>query len=111
MTVTAVYSHANEAFNAIARAHRLVPFDVRLLVALHERGGEGRTDELEVDMQTEGTAIRRSYPPMAARRLLAADAGSGTTRPKRGVRTRLTLTTAGRNVALAALTRAETDRG
>src|SRR5262245_54789271 len=106
MSVTETYSHAHEAFEVVARANDMAPFDMRLLVAIHERGGEARTDELEVDLQACGSAIRRSYPNLWVRGLLKADAGEGTFRPKRGVNTRLTLKASGTRLAVAAIDRA-----
>lgn len=107
MTRTAAYGATHEAFLTIAHAKRLVPFDVRLLVALEERGGEGRTDELEREMCVGGTAIRRSSLTLRHRRLILADAGQGTRRPKKGVRARFTLTARGREIARQAILRAD----
>lgn len=107
-SITATYSHAHEAFVTIARSKDLMPFDLRVLVALKERGGVGRTDELEVELQCEGSAVRRSYPILVERGLVTADAGEGTLRPKRGVRARLQLTRPGHVLAGAALERANT---
>lgn len=103
VTVTAMYAHAHDAFATVARASLLKPFDLRVLVAIHEHGGSRRTDQLEADMQCDSSAIRRSYPVLWIRDLLTADAGEGTPRPKRGTNTRLTLTDDGRDLARLAL--------
>lgn len=105
-SITAAYSLAHESFVTLSRANDLMPFDLRLLVALEERGGSGRTDEIEVELQCEGSAVRRSYPMLERRGLLTADAGEGTLRPKRGTRSRLTLTAYGRDLARAVIQRA-----
>lgn len=102
MTVTAIYGATHDAFLTVARRHQLVPFDVRLLVALRDRGGAGRTDELAREMVVEGTAIRRSSLELRRRRFITADAGEGTRGPERGVRARLSLTDRGREVARVA---------
>jgi DNA-binding MarR family transcriptional regulator len=102
-SVTTAYSAAHDAFRLAAWDAEIHPFDVRLLVALEERGGTGRTDELAREMLIEGTAIRRSSLTLRDRKLIVADAGEGTKRPKRGVRARLGLTDAGRAVAQAAI--------
>jgi hypothetical protein len=52
-----VFSHA---LTATARVHGLTAFDVRLLLALAERGGRSRSDQLEADLLTNGTSVRRS---------------------------------------------------
>lgn len=105
-TATATYGRFHDALLSIAHEHGLVPFDVRMLVALHERGGEGRSDELERDMVVEGSAIRRSSLTLRKARLVTADAGHGTRRPKRGVRARYELTPAGRAIAVRVLDQA-----
>lgn len=99
MTATEQYSRLHASIADVACQEGLVPFDVRILVALEERGGEGRTDELEAEMRSEGTGIRRSYPTLVVLGLVCADAGEGTSAPKRGTRTRLTLTRKGHDMA------------
>jgi hypothetical protein len=101
--ITAVYSRAHDAILTVAGRYGLVPFDVRLLVALLERGGEGRTDDLEWELRAEGAMVRRSYGGLRAVGYVEADAGPGTTEPRRGTRTRLMLTATGRRVALDAV--------
>lgn len=105
MTTTASYAATHDAFISVAERERLIPFDVRLLVALADRGGRGRTDELERDMLTHGSAIRRSSMTLRARGLVRATAADGGPTPKRGVRVRLTLTARGARVAQRALER------
>jgi hypothetical protein len=60
MNVTVSYSTVHRALSDTAQAHQLVPMEVRVLLALADRGGESRTDELERDLCVRGgTAIRR----------------------------------------------------
>jgi hypothetical protein len=103
MNVTAVYSQAHNAMTCVARTYGLMPFDVRILVALLERGGEARTNDLEWDLRCEGTMIRRSYPALCSVGYVLADAGPGTDQTKRGTRTRLVLTATGRRLANEAI--------
>lgn len=105
MSVTAAYAATHDAFTSVAEFERLVAFDVRLLVAIADRGGSGRTDELQRDMLAHGSAIRRSSMTLRARGLVRATACDGTPTPKRGVRARLTLTERGEAVAGRALER------
>lgn len=98
-TLTASYARTHDAFLSVAQDTGLKPFDVRVLVALHDRGGSGRTDHLEREMWDGGPAIRRSSLTLRTRGLIRADAGEGTSRPKRGVRARYTLTAKGRGYA------------
>lgn len=99
MSFTRTYGQGHDALLTTARALNLIPFDVRLLVALHERGDEGTTRDLEREMSDLGSAIRRSSLKLRARGFIVADAGPGTTRPRRGVRARFTLTRAGSQAA------------
>ena len=96
MTATETYSRLHEALSDEAASIGLTPWDVRILLALHERGGEGRTDELEGELLCCSSQIRRSSLPLRAARFITADAGKGTRAPKRGTRARLVLTAKGR---------------
>lgn len=107
MTATEQYSRLHASIADVACQEGLVPFDVRILVALEERGGEARTDELEAEMRSEGTGIRRSYPTLVVLGLVWADAGEGTNRPKRGTRTRLVLRAKGVHLARRVLREAQ----
>lgn len=103
MSITAAYAAAHDAFLTVAESERLTPMDIRILVAIADRAGTARTDELEDDMRVHGSAIRRSTAVLRDRRLVNATATDGTPVPKRGVRTRLTLTTRGAAAAHRAL--------
>jgi hypothetical protein len=96
MNLTRAYSQLHRALVDAARTEHLTPTDVRLLVAIHERGGQARTDELAADLCCEGTAVRRSVGALRGFWLKASAEGGGKTRP--GVQTVLTLTTAGRRL-------------
>lgn len=98
-TVTASYSVAHDVLRETARRQRLVLFDIRLLLAIHERGGVGRTDELALELSGDAAGVRRSSLALRATGLIRADAGPGTSRTKRGTRARLVMT--GDGAALA----------
>ncbi len=62
MSVTQGYSRVHKAYLVTARAYDMVPMDVRVLVALAERGGTATSDQLEEDLflGDGGSAVRRS---------------------------------------------------
>ena len=100
MTTTEAYSRTHHALACAARENGLTPTDVRVLVALHDRGGEGRTGELYEEMFDEGTMIRRASLALRKRRFIAVRAADGSPRPKRGVQAVYRLTARGETVAL-----------
>lgn len=106
--ITDTYARAHESFRAVAQDASVLPADVRVLVALHEVGGEARTDELEDRLLSNPTAIRRSSITLRREGLILADAGPGTTRTRRGTRARLSLTAAGADIARQAVALAST---
>jgi DNA-binding IclR family transcriptional regulator len=99
MSVTDVYGRVHWLLAAYARVNAIVPADVRLLVALHERGGRGTSDELWREMATNATAVRRSSITLRNRGLVVASAADGSVRPKRGTLLQLDLTENGRSIA------------
>lgn len=85
------YSRLHRSLCTQARRHALVPMDLRVLIALEERGGFGQTDELESELFTAGSAIRRSIVTLRERGHLK---GGG----QAGVRAVIELTESGRDV-------------
>lgn len=95
-TRTAVYSETHRAILLAARERNLRPYEVRLLLALHDRGGSGRTDQLEEDLcEDQGTAIRRASIKLRSRRFISGAAADGSGQIKRGVRMSFVLTKRG----------------
>lgn len=101
-SITASYAETHNAFQTAAYDAKLTPFDIRLLVALEERGGTGRTDELARETRVEGAQIRRSSLTLRAKELVVADSADGSP-VKRGARARLKLTASGRKLARRAI--------
>lgn len=102
MTATGAYSRAHSAFNAIALRNGLTATDIRVLVALRERGGNASTDLLEQDLALHGSGVRRSGAALVAEDCVIARSVTGG-RVKRGVRSLLQLTEEGTQVADDAL--------
>lgn len=98
-SLTAVYSAAHGAFSYVADAHALTRFEVRLLVAVLDRGGSTTTAELEADLGACGSSVRRASLTLRASGHVLADAGPGTSQPVRGCRARISLTAEGRVAA------------
>lgn len=97
LTPMSSYSRLHRAMLDVAREERLTPADVRLLVAIYERGCIARTDELEADMCCEGTMIRRSIAFLRDRYVTATASDGGETR--QGMRSVLELLERGHDVA------------
>lgn len=104
-SITASYAETHNAFQTAAYDAKLTPFDIRLLVALEERGGTGRTDELARETRAEGAQVRRSFKKLREEALLTADGADGLRR-RRGVRTQLKLTASGHRLARKAIVHA-----
>lgn len=105
MSVTAPYTRAHEAFSRVAHAlpKGTTAYDVRVLVALLERGGSARMDELAGDLCPSGdyTALRRSTSTLYGRGLATGrGADGGERRP--GTLTLVELTSRGRHAARVA---------
>lgn len=95
---TETYTRLHAALVSEAREHRLVPATVRAVVAVHERGGEATTLEIEKDLGMDGSAIRREVPAIRLRGLAKVTGiDGGPTR--RGVRSLIVLTETGRAMA------------
>lgn len=109
MSITETYSRVHDAMLTTADRHSLKPYDVRLLVALLERDGEARTDDLERDLCSEGTSIRRSSLALRDAQMITAWSSAPGRPPKRGVRSHLSLTLHGHVVAQSALALARAD--
>jgi DNA-binding MarR family transcriptional regulator len=100
-TITRDYAATHSALSVVARSVGLAPADVRVLIALAERG-PARSDELERDLGIDSSALRRSLLALYKRGLCA-----GAPR-KRGTRTTVSLTDAGNAIAEMALTHRRT---
>ncbi len=98
MTATATYGRIHSALRSAAAALQTVPMNVRVLVALLERGGRGTTDELTADLHANATAVRRAAGELYARGWARGRGSDGG--PRRiGVTSRLELTPAGDHIA------------
>lgn len=101
--ITAAYTRAHAAFATAAREHALRPFDVRILLAVHERDDSADTAAIATDLgQPEGATVRRALPELVMFDLVTTVASDGG-RVRPGTRTVVTLTAAGRAIAERAL--------
>lgn len=98
MTLTDAYSQVHRALADSAREAGLVPHDVRVILALDERGGTATSEELYDDLRCEGTAVRRSLLTLYKAGLVEGRAIDGGPR-RPGVVTRAELTATGRIIA------------
>lgn len=73
MTVTLNYSLTHRAILKVAGQYKLAPIDVRVLVALRDRGDQAYGDELKEDLHSEGSAVRRSIGAMRGTWLTGGD--------------------------------------
>ena len=100
MTATEQYTRMHNALALVAADEGLRPFEVRVLVALHEAGGSLRSDELVARLADGkgGSQVRRSLGPLYAR-VYATGGGSdgGPRRP--GTLSQITLS--GRGIGVA----------
>lgn len=87
MSLTLEYSLTRQAIREVAVRHELASMDVRVLVALADRGGTARTDDLEADLRQDGSAVRRSLIALRPRWCEGGD--------KRGARLPIRLTEEG----------------
>lgn len=102
MSVTDDYGLTHNAFLSVAAAHGITPSDVRLLVALQERDGEGDTLDVQLDGHMNATQVRRSSLTLRQIGLIdVAASDGGETRP--GVRVVMKLTDDGAQAARQAL--------
>lgn len=90
MSLTTDYSRLHRTVREVARERGLQPMDVRVLLAIAERGGVARSDELEEDLRCEPAMIRRS--------MMAIRPGLVTGGDKRGCRVPIALTADGQRV-------------
>lgn len=97
-----VYALVHAALQRAAVAHDVTPFEARVLMSVYGGGGSVRSDELERLMLIDGSAIRRAVARLRRRQLLDATSAAGGA-PKRGQRSRLTLTVAGVRLVLGVL--------
>lgn len=101
-SVTRAYSAAHQAFKLAAESQPgLTSFDVRVLVALYERGGTAGSFDLAGDLESEGTSVRRSSLVLR-HEFVVVDAVDGG-RVRQGVQSRLRLTLRGWRLAELAL--------
>jgi hypothetical protein len=84
MSLTREYTLTHQAVREVATKRELMPMDVRVLVAIADRGGVARTDELETDLGMGGSAVRRSLLTLRPRWCEGGD--------KRGARSPIRLT-------------------
>jgi hypothetical protein len=98
MSLTEDYGRVHEAFLATAAHESITPSDVRLLVALLERGGTGDSFEVQQETYMNPTQVRRSSLNLRHRGLIhATSPDGGETRP--GQRVQMELTAAGEGAA------------
>jgi hypothetical protein len=98
LVLTAAYTATHQALAQAARKHSLRPYEVRVLLALHERGDRARTDDLEADLGLgDGTALRQALGVLYREGYCAGRAIDGSLR-RRGVRTVVRVLPAGRVV-------------
>lgn len=102
MSVTSEYARIHAAFIRVARDRRLKAFDVRMLVAIHELGGEVSYEDLYVALACEPSHIRRSLTNLYALGY-ATGVGVDGKRRRPGTCTVVSLSNAGRRVAREAL--------
>jgi DNA-binding MarR family transcriptional regulator len=98
-TITQDYTATHSALTEVAREVGLARTQVRVLLALAERHGRARSDELERDLGVDSSAVRRSLIALYERELCA-----GSPR-KRGTRTTVTLTEDGHAIVDMVLSR------
>lgn len=77
MTITASYSRAHQAFAEVAAEHGLGAFDVRVLVALQDHGGDAYQGRLADALVCDRAAVRRALRTLAENRLVRRYVGSG----------------------------------
>lgn len=97
MSVTGLYSKLHRAMLDVAKRKNLTPGDVRLIVAVYERGGSARTDDITTDLRCEGTMVRRSVCNVRGRYASVRGIDGGEAR--QGIRSVITLN--GRGLTLA----------
>jgi DNA-binding MarR family transcriptional regulator len=86
--ITSPYVAAHQAYAATGNHHNLWAFDIRILVALHERNGYAEARDLQSDLLCLEPAVRRSLRMLVQRRLI-------TSTPRPGINATLWLTTEG----------------
>lgn len=104
--LTHAYATIHEALTATAARHGLTPIDVRVLVALWERGHIATSHELERDLLCQGSQVRRASLTLRKGGFVRCDSGPGTAAPRRGTVMRLQLLRPGRIIAEDANSRA-----
>ncbi len=98
MNATLTYGRIHNALRSAAGALHTVPMNVRVLVALLDRGGAATTDELTADLHANHSAVRRAASELYARGWACGRGSDGG--PRRvGVTSRLELTPAGEQIA------------
>jgi hypothetical protein len=98
-TFTENYSRIHDALLDAATLRGLRPWDVRVLVALEERGGRAVTDQLQDDLRDRnGAQVRRSLITLYAQDLATGQSSRGGPR-RAGQRSVVTLTFNGRAIA------------
>lgn len=98
MSVTESYSLMHEAFAVAARDYKVEPTVARVVYALHERGGEGTSHDLDVDLWLDASGVRRALLTMYANGL-ATGIGVDGKRRRPGTLTLVTLTVSGQAMA------------
>jgi DNA-binding transcriptional regulator PaaX len=92
MSITREYGLTHQAVKQVAQDRGLTVIDVRLLVALAERGGRATTDQLLEDLAVHETQLRRSMSKVRQQGLLVGG-------DKPGARVPLSLNDGGWGVA------------
>lgn len=99
------YGILNRSFDDAGKEFRITPFDVRVLVLLHEREGQLTSDRIAHELVAHDSAVRRSLLTLYAKRLADGESVNGGRR-RPGQRTLVTITPAGALVAKFAAARA-----
>jgi hypothetical protein len=97
MSITAEYTAIHQAIAEEGKRVGVKPFCIRVLLAVHERGGEATTLEIEEDLKADDAAVRRAVLALYSKKLArGCGVDGGPRRP--GVRTVVQLTDEGRAV-------------
>lgn len=101
--MTATYSRLHRSFqSATAKSFGLTTIHVRVLVAIHDLGGQAVRSDLIEDAIGSDSMVRRALLQLYASKLATGVGVDGRER-RTGVRTVVSLTPTGRTIALAAI--------
>lgn len=102
--LTSTYSAIHSAIRETAGVYELQPYEVRVLLAISDRGGACSSDALRRDLTEDGAATRRALG--ALYRIKYAEGFGPDQGPRqRGFNTQIKLTPAGAQIARAVIDR------